>query len=469
MKKTWIIAGALVVVGGGVIVYQKASASSQGIKYVTSSATKGTLVSSISGSGNIIVDQLTKVTPSITGTVSNLAVKLSDKVSKGQTLFTIVNNQLDVTVNKSYGTYLQAKQGVSTAQSQLITARATSQNQTLDSGQAKAQAGLDQANQGLSQAQNQLAQDQANLTSPSSKIALDQQAVTVAQDNLTASQIAQQQTQTSGMAAVQAAQQQVSAAEQGVQLSVKNEQTALADYTNQKQSADQRTVTSPIDGTITSLSVSNGDQLGSGATSSTTSSSTSTTSTAAVVIADLTSLKATIQVSEIDTSKVQSGQKTSMTFDAIDGLTLTGKVEKIDTVGAVSQGVVTYTATMDFDSLDPRVRPGMSTAAAITTNVVQDALLVPSGAVKTATDGSFYVQILQKNLPIHTAVGIGAISDTQTQITSGLNEDDAVVTQTIVPSSTKSPSIGSGNALSSLSGGGGLGRAASGGSSRSGN
>ena len=216
MKKTWIIAGALVVVGGGVIVYQKASASSQSIKYVTSNAIKGTLVSSISGSGNIIVDQLTKVTPSITGTVSNLAVKLSDKVTKGQTLFTIVNNQLDVTVNKSYGTYLQAKQGVSTAQSQLITARASAQNQTLDSGQAKAQAGLDQANQGLSQAQNQLVQDQANLTSPSSKIVLDQQAVTVAQDNLTVSQIAQQQTQTSGTAAVQAAQQQVSAAEQGV-------------------------------------------------------------------------------------------------------------------------------------------------------------------------------------------------------------------------------------------------------------
>jgi hypothetical protein len=136
-----------------------------------------------------------------------------------------------------------------------------------------------------------------------------------------------------------------------------------------------------------------------------------------------------------------------MTFDAITDLTLTGKVEKVDTLGTSSQGVVTYSATIGFDALDERVRSEMSVNAVITINVKQDVVIVSSSAVKTEGTTS-YVQILKDGAPVKQTVEIGSSNDTQVEITSGLSEGTSVVTQTITANSSST------NSSSSISTGG---------------
>ena len=155
---------------------------------------------------------------------------------------------------------------------------------------------------------------------------------------------------------------------------------------------------------------------------------------------------ATISLNEVDIAKIKLGQKATMMFDAIDGLSITGVVAEIDSIGTVSQGVVTYNVKISLDVNDDRVKPGMSVSATIITNTAQDVIVVPSNAVKSK-GGVSYVEIFNAPLvdnsvsssqgslsvvpPIQTEVGIGLVGDTTTEITSGLKEGDILVTKTI--------------------------------------
>jgi macrolide-specific efflux system membrane fusion protein len=243
------------------------------------------------------------------------------------------------------------------------------------------------------------------------------------------------------------ADQKVTVAQSSVDLAKVNSDNAYSNYLLQKKTAALRTVTAPIAGTITTLNVKNGDQLGSsssgssaGSSGSTSSSSASTSSSTPIVIADLGSMKGSISINEVDAAAVKTGQKVSMAFDAIDGLTLTGKVERVSTIGTETSGVVSYPVTIGFDSIDSKVKPQMSLTATITTDVKQDVLLVSSSAIKTSGETS-YVMVMKNGSPQRVNVEIGSANDTDTEIKSGLNEGDEVVTQTISASAKATSTI----------------------------
>ncbi|MDD4901216.1 MAG: efflux RND transporter periplasmic adaptor subunit [Patescibacteria group bacterium] len=183
-------------------------------------------------------------------------------------------------------------------------------------------------------------------------------------------------------------------------------QTTLADYS----------IKAPFDGVVAAVNVKVGDTAGS-----------------SVIATIITKQQiAELSLNEVDAAKIKLGQKAIMTFDAIDGLEITGKVADLDTVGTVSQGVVTYNVQIVFDAQDSRVKSGMSTNATIITDAKTDALYVANSAVKTGTSGDKYVQTLSAaGQPQNIAVTVGIANDTSTEITSGLSQGDKVITQTI--------------------------------------
>jgi multidrug efflux pump subunit AcrA (membrane-fusion protein) len=157
---------------------------------------------------------------------------------------------------------------------------------------------------------------------------------------------------------------------------------------------------------------------------------------------------AEISLNEIDAAKVKVDQKATLTFDAIDDLTITGKVSDVDTVGTVSQGVVTYTVKIAFDTQDERVKSGMTVNASIITDVKTDALLIPNSAVKMNGE-EYYVEVFSPALhtaedangtmskipPSQKTVTVGIANDSQTEILSGLSEGDQVVERTVTAAS----------------------------------
>ena len=236
------------------------------------------------------------------------------------------------------------------------------------------------------------------------------------------------------------------------EIAVTQKENALLDA---RQKLADYYVRAPFDGTIAKLSVKKFDSASAGT---------------AVATLVTTQKIAEISLNEVDAAKIKVGQKATITFDAIDGLSIAGTVSEIDTMGTVTQGVVTYAVKIAFDTQDDRVKSGMSVSAAIITDAKQDVLAVPLSAVK-ASGSLQYVQVLD-NPPSGATAPLGIIpttplrevtietglsNDTTAEVVSaGLKEGDMVVVRTItaVAATTQAPSlIGGGGGNRALRGG----------------
>lgn len=186
-------------------------------------------------------------------------------------------------------------------------------------------------------------------------------------------------------------------------------------------------VISPFDGVVSSVTAKKGD-ISSG--------------TIASVVT--TRKIAQLSVNEVDAARLQVGQKATLSFDAIDDLTLTGKIAEIDAVGTVSQGVVSYTVKIDFDELEAEIKSGMTVNANIITDVRQDVLAVPSSAVKTQGERSYVLAFVpplanagdssgieSAQEPVQIPVTIGISDDTNIEVRTGLTAGQQIVTRTI--------------------------------------
>lgn len=228
------------------------------------------------------------------------------------------------------------------------------------------------------------------------------------------------------------------------ELTVKQRQNALQDA---REKLSDYSVRAPFAGTIAKLYSKRADAV----------------SASTVVGTLITKQKlANISLNEVDVAKVNKGQKATLTFDAVPGLTVSGSVSDIDTIGTVTQGVVTYNVQISFDTQDDRVKPGMSATAAIIIDVKSNVLAVSSSAVKTR-GSSTYVEVFNPPLLASTAgvsnsgiesasppaerpVEIGISSDTKTEVVSGLSQGEQVVVRTITAAvgaarTTQAPSI----------------------------
>ncbi|HLP86528.1 MAG TPA: efflux RND transporter periplasmic adaptor subunit [Candidatus Paceibacterota bacterium] len=140
---------------------------------------------------------------------------------------------------------------------------------------------------------------------------------------------------------------------------------------------------------------------------------------------------AVVSFNEVDMASIKVGQKANLTFDAIEGLKITGEVIEIDSLGTVSSGVVTYGVKISFNENDARVKPGMSVNVEIITDSKENILTAPSSAVKTR-NGASYAEILGENSTvIRKPVKIGISDDTLTEIVSGLQEGEKIITKTV--------------------------------------
>ncbi len=223
---------------------------------------------------------------------------------------------------------------------------------------------------------------------------------------------------------------------QANQISVSQAQTNVDDA---KKALADDSITAPFGGTIGNMSVSSGDYV-----------------TPSTVIATIfTSDKyVAISLNEVDVAKVKVNNPATVTFDALPGVTLSGKVSEINPVGSVTQGVVTYEVDISLQNGTgfDQIKPGMSANVNIVIEDKKDVLLVPSGAVNTNKNGSF-VRVLENGTPAEKSVETGSTNDTMTEITSGLTEGDRVIIGTRISSgssgSFNNQSSGSANSANS--------------------
>jgi hypothetical protein len=196
------------------------------------------------------------------------------------------------------------------------------------------------------------------------------------------------------------------------------------------------TITAPTVGVISDLMLTEGLQIGSSNTTSGSSTNTSNQAIASIKTGNSTTVA--VNIAEVDVSRVQIGQKATITFDAIANKTFTGKVMGINTSGVASSGVVTYPAVIQLDdATNSDILPNMSATASIISKIKDNVILIPSNAVQTVGDQST-VKIMKNVQTTTVTVEIGDSSDSLTEIISGVSEGDIIVTSAISTATTTS-------------------------------
>jgi RND family efflux transporter MFP subunit len=205
------------------------------------------------------------------------------------------------------------------------------------------------------------------------------------------------------------------------ELSLNQAQDSLKDA---KETLYNHTITAPFDGVISKIPVEADDKI-------------SNSASIATIITK--AMKVSISLNEVDAAKIKVGDKAILTFDAIDNLSINGTVDRIDVVGTVNNGVVSYTADISFDGNDDRIKAGMTTNVSISTGSVSDVLAVSSAAI-SSHDGKSYVLVpvsattekstADKSSLKEVEVQTGLSGDELTEITGGLSEGETYVSGT---------------------------------------
>ena len=191
-------------------------------------------------------------------------------------------------------------------------------------------------------------------------------------------------------------------------------------------------ITAPMDGTVISVPVSEGQTVNANQTTPT-----------IVTIADLSQMKIKPEISEGDITKVKAGQEVSFTIlsdsqtvyhsviDSVDPANTTtsdsSSTSSLSSSSSSTTSAIYYYANVLIDNPDRTLRIGMTTENNIKIANAKDVLLVSNMAIQKC-DGKSFVNVLNdKNQPEPREVEIGVQNDFKTEIKSGLNEGEKVI------------------------------------------
>ncbi|MFI7639806.1 efflux RND transporter periplasmic adaptor subunit [Nonomuraea sp. NPDC049400] len=207
----------------------------------------------------------------------------------------------------------------------------------------------------------------------------------------------------------------------------------------------QRTVAAtvlkaPFKGTITAVNGSvGGSSSGTGSGSGTSSGTGQSTGQASgsgsaggqssggfIELADTGKLQLVGTFTESDVGKLKQGQEATVTFDALPGVSATGKVTQIEPVASTSNNVVQYPVTVTFTKVPSQVRLGQTATVEVVVGQADDVITVPSTAVSTS-GGQTTVTLLENGRQTRTPVQVGVQGTSLTEIKSGVSEGDQIV------------------------------------------
>ena len=212
--------------------------------------------------------------------------------------------------------------------------------------------------------------------------------------------------------------------------SIRSAELSLRDAQLSLQSAvdqlDNYSITSPIAGTIVEKNYKQGDKIDSGSGLS-----------SLCTIFDLSYLTLTLNVDELDVSKIEVGQEVDVTAEAVEGQSYRGVVTKVNINGTTMGGVTSYPVTIRIDETDGLL-PGMNVDVEIRVQSESGVLAVPVSAVERGNRVLVRSESAGENagtalgedgLPIgyeYREVTLGINDDDYIQITGGLEEGESI-------------------------------------------
>jgi HlyD family secretion protein len=227
-----------------------------------------------------------------------------------------------------------------------------------------------------------------------------------------------------------------------------NRAIAAAELKSQQADLAKSKIYAPIDGIVLTRSVNPGQTV----------ASSMQAPVLFVIAADLTRMELKAAIDEADIGGVKAGQKARFTVDAFPDRRFDASIRDIAFASVATEGVVTYDARLDVDNAELLLRPGMTTTVSIVVREANDILTVPSAAFRFrpqteergfslrdifmprmragfgrrdsrfAQDGSRTLFVMRNGQPEAVQVRTGSTDGENTEIVSGLQEGDLVIT-----------------------------------------
>jgi len=397
----------------------------KGLKVTAEKVAIRNITESVTASGKVQPEKSVKISSDVSGEIVELKVKEGDRVKKGDLLCKIrqdiyISNldKMDAMLNTSKANLANAKARLLQAKAQLVNSEANYQRQ---------------------------------------KKLLDQQAISQADFDAV-------------KANFETAKAEVLAAEQSVAASDFNVKNSEASVKEAGDNLQRTTIYSPVDGIVSKLNVEEGERV---------VGTSQMAGTEILTIADLKEMEVNVDVNENDIVRVKTGDTALIEVDAWIDRKFKGVVTEIanssNTVGMNADQVTnfpvkvrilreSYSDLLKSDKPDySPFRPGMSASVEILTRRVSGVLSVPIQSVTTREDtsgygvdaeknktGNFkagntstesnpamddketqlatqYVFLLVSDRAILREVKTGIQDNNYIQITSGLKQDDEVI------------------------------------------
>ncbi|WP_149704973.1 efflux RND transporter periplasmic adaptor subunit [Campylobacter concisus] len=379
MKKTKILIILLILGVGGYFVYDKFfNIKDEKVEFITKKAKKGSFSKKVDATGEIFATELIDVGAQVSGQIKKLYVKLGDQVKKGDMIASIDSSTQQNSIDNK-----EAQLAIYKAQ-------------------------LESAKVALNIAKTQFDRENALF----SKNATSKQEFESAKNTYSAN----------------------SAKIKELEAQIKQTNIELS---TAKINLGYTKITAPRDGTVVSVQVEEGQTVNANQTTPT-----------IVNIADLSHVKMKMQIAEGDITKIKVGtpveysilseptKKFQTTVSSIDpGLTTlsdgsygsSSSSKSSYSSSSSSSSAVYYYAQSIVDNKDGILRIGMTTQNELLIANVEDAIIVPSIGIKKDENGTF-VYVLKDDKPVKTAVKTGIKDNLDTQIISGINEGDEIIT-----------------------------------------
>lgn len=373
-----IVAAALVAVIVGIVLLVSMAGASDNKEedLVTAPAYKGEFKSQVMANGATQPVNSTLVTPEVDGIIENLQVDEGSAVKEGDVLFTLKNEELDKAVREANADVEKAERAVNSANAAVDEAYADYNRQVKEYNESE-----------------------------------------------------------SGTIDVNGLRKAIRSAEDTYATEVSNLEAARTKLEEAQAKANKRTVTAPVSGTIVNMTAKNGMAVGL-VSGSSNNSNNSNSGGSLMQICDLSQMKVTVQVNEVDISAIAAGQKATATFSALPGVELEAQVTHIASVstGASSDstnggGVVNYSVNLLIPHPDPKLKPGMTASVTITTQSVPDSIVVPTSAVQEGAEGNYVIVVTneEKKETKEVPVEIVAKNNSEAAIKGEVNDGDLVV------------------------------------------
>jgi HlyD family secretion protein len=437
MSKTvkWILICCGILLAGLFILSKMgAFGKNEGTKVTSEKAKRSTITEIVSASGKIYPEIEVKISPDISGEITELTVQEGDTVKKGQLLARIYADIYNIQKN-------QAASGVAQSQAQISNTQAQVNNSVAALEALKANMEQAQRNYDM---QKQLFDEKV----------ISQSEFNVAEASLRTTKA----NYNASLQAIKGGQATVESARAGAQ-------SAQATLARANKDLGRTAIVAPMDGVVSLLNVKKGEKV---------AGNSFNVGTEMLRIADMDKIEIRVDVGENDIPKVKLGDSAVITVDAYSKRKFKGLVTQIASSnnGAAGQNALA-SATGDVTQYKVYIRllpgsymdmigkgsfpfrPGMTASAEIQTKTHKDIIAVPINAVTTrektdtVSEGSFrkveiklennksnseddldiVVFVLQKDGTTKRTVVTTDIQDINNiEITSGLKENDEVIT-----------------------------------------